>query len=909
MFSAPIRLSHLADIKPKKFDVISYFKKYPGKGLLYDIPTKLKTKDMILQVLNKEPSNLDCESLMADRILKPKLTPQRLLDYELSLLACEKEGGNLIHVPDKLIDYEICKAAVHSRPVILWKVPDRFIDFELLKATVTCPTDWFGQGLDAVLKDERHDESWNQKLATLAVEVNPLALRHFPYEWKTKDIVNRAVSLTRGYKKDKAYLLSEFTRVTSEETLSNYFTENKLPPERDELIVSTTPLSTWPLEYVPKEFINDELVQLSLDVCLRSIGALFSDIGEIPRKYASKKYLTKELLGKIISANPSCYELLPDRIKKSNQELEYLLPSSDKKPKSIVSYSIAKLPSENTGQEATSDTTVLVSSQPVKTYYPDTENGLQAVSRKEIVKHDICQKPIKPRSVCYISDIHIENQLDLVGKTATEVESLLYPKVSKLAKTIDEASDLIVFAGDISNSLELTKRFLWLFPTWKTVLFIPGNHELISLLLHGNISSDAKTYQTSALETFRDEVKKDAIVLQNELFVCHKDKKKFIISESAILESSVDELRKVLADCSTIVLGGTGYAGNNPDSPGCFILESDEKECSARFRVIYDKVLAAAIDKMVIVATHMPIRDWSDYPYQKGWVYISGHTHRNQLLIENDITVLADNQIGYKKRPWRFKSFTIDAAWDPVSKLPDGIHKISHDAYDAFNRNRDINATLFRDGQCNCLKRGKLYMFVFEMNDKRYLLNGGQIVTLNHPTQYYYDNMVEYARRVKSLFKSLDAALEEISSIVQACGGDGYIHGSIVDVDWLHHIYLDPAGTVTFYYAEKKGDWKCFNSFQDLLKSKNLMFAPKRLGGETENALTQISNKTKALMPSTQEISPAAAKKTQESYARSLVVSKVSYLSKHNIIRIWNDEVMQDRTNLIQSPDNKLLNC
>lgn len=909
MFSAPIRLSHLADIKPKKFDVISYFKKYPGKGLLYDIPTKLKTKDMILQVLNKEPSNLDCESLMADRILKPKLTPQRLLDYELSLLACEKEGGNLIHVPDKLIDYEICKAAVHSRPVILWKVPDRFIDFELLKATVTCPTDWFGQGLDAVLKDERHDESWNQKLATLAVEVNPLALRNFPYEWKTKDIVNRAVSLTRGYKKDKAYLLSEFTRVTSEETLSNYFTENKLPPERDELIVSTTPLSTWPLEYVPREFINDELVQLSLDVCLRSVGALFSDIGEIPRKYASKKYLTKELLGKIISANPSCYELLPDRIKKSNKELEYLLPSSDKKPKSIISYSIAKLPSENIGQEETSDTTVLVSSQPVKTYYPDTENGLQAVNRKEIVKHDICQKPIKPRSVCYISDIHIENQLDLVGKAAAEVESLLYPKVSKLAKTINEESDLIVFAGDISNSFELTKRFLRLFPTWKTVLFIPGNHELISLLLHDNIPCDAKAYQTSALETFRDEVKKDAIVLQNELFVCHEDKKNYIISENAILESTVEKLKQVLDECSIIVLGGTGYAGNNPDSPGCFVLESDERECSARFRAVYDKILAAADDKTVIVATHMPICDWSDYPYQKGWIYISGHTHRNQLLVENGITVLADNQIGYKKRSWRFKSFTIDAAWDPLSKLPDGIHMISHDAYDAFNRNRDINSTLSRDGQCICLKRGTLYMFIFDMDGKRYLLNGGQIGKLDHPIQYYYDNMVEYATRVKKLFKPLDTALEEISSIVQACGGVGYIHGSIVDIDWLHHIYLDPAGTVTFYYAEKKGDWKYFSSFDSLLKSKNLMFTPKRLGGETENALAQISDKTKALMSSTQEINPAAAKKTQESYARSSVVSKVSYLSKHNIIRIWNDEVMQDRTNLIQSPDNKLLNC
>lgn len=908
MFSAPIRLNHLTDIKPKKFDVISYFKKCPGKGLLYNIPTKLKTKDMILQVLNKEPSNLDCESLMADRILKPKLTPQRLLDHDLCLLACEKEGGNLVHVPDRLIDYEICKAAVHSRPGILRKVPDRFIDYELLKATVTCPTDWFGRGLDAVLKDERHDESWNQKLASLAVEVNPLALSNFPYEWKTKDIVHRAVSLTRSCKKDKAYLLSEFTRVTSEGTLSNCFTENKLPPERDELFVSTTPLSTWPLEYAPREFINEELVQLSLDVCPRSIGALFSGNGEIPRKYASKKYLTKELLGKIISANPSCYELLPDRIKKSNKELEHFIPSSDKKPESIVSYSTRDFSSENTKQEATSDTRVLVSSQPVKTYYPDIENGLQAADRKEIVKHDICQRPIKRRSVCYISDIHIENQLDLVGKTATEVESLLYPKVSKLARTIDEEANLIVFAGDISNSFELTKRFLRMFPSWKTVLFIPGNHELISLLLHDNIPSDAKTYQTAALETFRDEVKKDAIVLQNELFVCHKDKHRFIFSESAILESSVDELRQVLAECSTIVLGGTGYAGNNPDSPGCFMLESDEKECSAHFRAIYDKVLAAADDKMVIVATHMPIRDWSDYPYQKGWIYISGHTHRNQLLVNNDITVLADNQIGYKKRPWRFKSFTIDAAWDPVSKLPDGIHKISRDAYDAFNRNRDINATLSRDGQCNCLKRGKLYMFVFDTNSKRYLLNGGQISTLNHPIQYYYDNMVEYARRVKSLFKPLDTTLEEISSIVQAYGGDGYIHGSIVDIDWLHHIYLDPAGTVTFYYAERKGDWKCFSSFDDLLKSKNLMFAPKRFGGETENALAQISNKTKVLMLSTQKINPAVAKTTQESYARSLVVSKVNYLSKHNVIRIWNDEVMQDRTNLIQSPNSKLLN-
>ena len=89
-------------------------------------------------------------------------------------------------------------------------------------------------------------------------------------------------------------------------------------------------------------------------------------------------------------------------------------------------------------------------------------------------------------------------------------------------------------------------------------------------------------------------------MLQNEIFVCHKRKKNFVVSESAILESTVDELKHILDECSTIVLGGTGYTGNNPDSPGCFVAESDERESSMRFRAVYDKVLDAAGDKTVI---------------------------------------------------------------------------------------------------------------------------------------------------------------------------------------------------------------------------------------------------------------------------------------------------------------------
>lgn len=894
MMQMPERIFHLADIEPKKFDAITYFEKHPGKDLLYDIPTKLKTKEMILQVLIKEPSNLDYEPFFVDPILKPKLTPRRLLDYELCLLACEKNGGNLTYVPDRYIDYEICKAAVHSYPRILWKVPDRFIDYELLEAAVTCPTDWCCDGLAAVLKDERHDRAENQKLAMMAIEVNPLSLKLFPTEWKSDEVIRRAISSTCGYK-ESAYLLSDSTRVNPDGGVRNFLAENTLAQDWDELIIRVEPLSEWPIEYVPKGFIDDNLVRLSLDVCPRSIGALFSNIGEIPRRYTSEQFLTEALLEKIVAADPSSYELLPDRIKKSNKELQCFLPSQDEKPKTFVSHLIGKSSSRKNKQEAAADTIILVNSQPAKTNYPTTENSLLAINSKEIEKHNLTKKPVKRGSICYISDIHIENQLDLVGKTAAEVEEVLRSRIYKLSKTIDETAELIVFAGDISSSLELTKRFLRLFASWRPVLFIPGNHELFIPPNHEHSAVDPKAEQSAALDVFKNEVKKDAVVLQNELFICHKRKKNFVVSESAILESTVDELKHVLDECSTIVLCGTGYAGNNPDSPGCFVAESDERESSMRFRAVYDKVLDAAGDKTVIVVTHMPIWDWSDYPYHKGWIYISGHTHKNQLLMEDGIAVLADNQVGYEKKPWRFKSFSIDVAWDPVSKLSDGVHEISHDAYDAFNRNREIQATLNREGQCYCLKRGNLFMFVIDISGKKYLLDGGNIRSLDCMLSYYYDNMVEYARRVKRLFKPFHAVLEEISSIVQAYGGDGRIHGSIVDVDLLHHICLDPAGTVSFYYAEKKGDWKRFDSFEDLLKSNNLFFVPRCLGDSTENALAAVSNETKALMLPSSEMNSAAAKTTRESYARSATISKVNYLTKNNVIRIWNDAVMRNQ--------------
>lgn len=74
--------------------------------------------------------------------------------------------------------------------------------------------------------------------------------------------------------------------------------------------------------------------------------------------------------------------------------------------------------------------------------------------------------------------------------------------------------------------------------------------------------------------------------------------------------------------------------------------------------------------------------------------------------------------------------------------------------------------------------------------------------------------------KINAAFKPYRDALKRISDEVKRFGGDGNIHGSIVDIDFFNHIYLSPYnGNILPYFAY---DVTCpvdYKSVQELLKN------------------------------------------------------------------------------------------
>ncbi|PGA45610.1 hypothetical protein, partial [Bacillus pseudomycoides] len=119
------------------------------------------------------------------------------------------------------------------------------------------------------------------------------------------------------------------------------------------------------------------------------------------------------------------------------------------------------------------------------------------------------------------------------------------------------------------------------------------------------------------------------------------------------------------------------------------------------------------------------------------------------------------------------------------------------------------------------LKNNNVYCFIFEnqKTGKIYLLNGGTINNLEHnDINYYFERMPYYSDAIRESFSNYNQALKSISDSIKKFGGNGTIHGCIVDIDFFNHIYVNPEdGTVTPYFASSIVDKYIYPNVKALL--------------------------------------------------------------------------------------------
>lgn len=538
----------------------------------------------------------------------------------------------------------------------------------------------------------------------------------------------------------------------------------------------------------------------------------------------------------------------------------------------------------------------------------------------------------------YVTDIHLKHQLlldnydvestiDIEECVANAIKSKVEELLSNVSRqkitdnlTFYGFNDILLVGGDVSHDKDITMCFYQILrEMWSgTLICILGNHELWDGYPFG--TENPRTVD-EIVDNYRHDITflyplspygcfSNTVFLQNDVYVYYKNSKNYIIREKEILDIDDSKLSETLFDSSIIVLGGIGFSGFNAKynaSSGLYrsTITTREQDMiqTERFRKVYEKINRCAGDRKVIVFTHMPASDWINGQYNPNWIYVNGHTHQHRFEISEDKCVFSDNQIGYEPVTWSLKYFSLNTQYDLFERYDDGIYEISREAYIEFNRGKGIRMSSFkRPGIVYMLKRDSIYMFLLKTKTGLYGLCGGVIHKLTYNINYYYENMVVYAQRIRKYLKPYQTQLNQISKEVQLFGGTGDIHGCIVDISFYNHVYLNPLDSkITPYYAYDTNERLVYKNIYTLLKCNepHMLSVFDKLSKNGKISLLCNGQDGNVLSNPESIDESVVIDNSTEIYAMSRVMKTLQYLLNYNVIRTWNDNIIANDSDIV----------
>lgn len=217
---------------------------------------------------------------------------------------------------------------------------------------------------------------------------------------------------------------------------------------------------------------------------------------------------------------------------------------------------------------------------------------------------------------------------------------------------------------------------------------------------------------------------------------------------------------------------------------------------------------------------------------------------------------------------------------------PDGIFSIDVKSYKKFYRALGETIHCQDKGQpIIMLKKNQTYMF-FACNAKHQLclLSGGSKKKIGaKPLEYYYALMDDYCRSLKVFLAQYEQCLSQLSEQVKSIGGSGHIHGTIIDIDFYNHLSLDPfSGRIIPYYALNTVNLTLYPTIENLLEAQ----CPRQYKQYLAHSGLIPYQGEMIIKPA--EVDPKAM------YQASRIMKGLQYTTKHNVIRIWNDELAKE---------------
>lgn len=430
--------------------------------------------------------------------------------------------------------------------------------------------------------------------------------------------------------------------------------------------------------------------------------------------------------------------------------------------------------------------------------------------------------------------LHFKECEEIAGKYRKEIERFY----RKIERRIEEISDFEEKYGlpVLDINISSFKRKYNLKDDYGVIAYVVlGNHEFI----------DFPSIQ-SGVDFYRETLGRLGIrLLQNET-VRHKNTCK---NESQI-----------------VIYGGTGFAKYNQqynaNSVRCCQNFTREYEISEteKFEEGYRAALeyAKKNNSIFICASHYPVDSCLNNHFDVETVYFTGHNHRNEYIYTETKALYADNQIGYKSNRISFKIADIGTLINPYYFLKDGLYATRIDTYLDFCRYLGEcvgdGAALYK--KCNgktsnlyVVKHKGYYGFfvVTSAGSTRgiFVVNGGKMKKITSSTNLSWicENFDIVLIKYLQLLTPLRILQERISEELQELGLYGTIHGTIVDIDFYHHIMVNPLdGTITFYFSPEFGLVQNLDTFDDVIKSLEEKESQRLINKEKYKAKIQEGN-------------------------------------------------------------------
>lgn len=838
------------------------------------VSKKILTDDLCLEAVRNNGNSIDD-------------IPEEFRTKKLYLEAIKKNGLVLKVVPDKYKSERICRMATMQNGLALEFVSKKILSKELFVLAV----EQNGLSLEFVPNKYR-----SKKLCITAVENNELALRYIPDKYKTVEMCNKAIN--SNWKSFLYVLDSMYTLNNCLEIFKQILKENE---EISKISYSDCSYIRDLALCLPDNIRNDiQIIRLERQLKLRKF---------------KKKYFDKETY-RFITIEEIYYREEDER-KEFDMFIDFCKHlDMDLKNANLLDYDFTEIRLTDFNiEDAYINSDVLIEQHlyddsfyeiNIKSY--DSETELMNSAKNEVVEaisilHDsdlISNTMLNDtsRKMYYISDIHLNHKLSKEFPTnATELEVKMYIRkiIEKMMATATESSydDFLLLAGDISFNFEISALFYKeLVQFWRgPIVAVLGNHELWNCNQYGDVHSVNEIIQqyralfSSLHITF----------LQNDLLLSNGE----IILENQLKSIDEDKLKNICMKSPFVILGGLGFSGLNSQfnaTHGIYhqtITSMDEDiKYTNQFHFIYNKVKSTLGNDKVIILTHTPKENWSNEEYNSSWIYVNGHTHRNDYCSDEEKTFYSDNQIGYYSTSIGLKYFKISKTYDIFKYYLDGIYLISREEYLKFNHGIKISITFNGTGNIHMLKNNNLYCFILKKQNtnKLQLLEGGRPRNLKYnDLNYYYERMPYYANAIKELFNDYNQSLKYISKWIKKIGGIGTIHGSIVDIDYYNHIYVNPLdGCITPYFATSMVDKYVYPHIKALLlaQRKDLYDNYMKLLKSESKGVKLLEGEMKI-----ENIEISVFNSDTSIYRPSKIIKSLQYLTEVNVIRVWNDSI------------------